>query len=151
MGSWQYHQCMNVGECDMCCKNTLSGRKTRKMLNKYSPFISTRRSEKTNRHTSYGSDLFQDASWVHYTPWWGHTIVFNSKIKRSNKPAERQKEKRCGQNYMISVAVKLLHCSIGISRFPRSPWLKGTLIQWRHITRKLRTSWTWAEYVQNMN
>lgn len=112
---------------------------------------------KINRYTSYGSDLFQGAGWVHYASWREHIVVFNSKIKRSNRPAEKRKiikGKKHDQNYtavlhctIICEASWLVHWNIII---PISPLFKGTLIQWWHITRKLRTSWTWAKYVQKM-
>lgn len=81
------------------------------------------------------------------------TIVFNSKMNRPNKPeAKGNKNKtvwsnfhdRCHQLWNSFTITLEYHNSHVLS-----PFLKGTLTQWRHITRKL--SWTWAEYVQKMN
>lgn len=66
------------------------------------------------------------------------TIVFNSKMNRPNKPEAKQKQK-CGQTFLIGAisceTPSPSHLTVAIPHFPLP--FKGTLTQWRHITRKL--------------
>lgn len=86
--------------------------------------LTTNQSDETNRRTSYGSDLFQDAGWVHYTSWWGHNCFLTAKStdQTNGRKSKRIKVKQSGQNYMVSAIIcetpSLLYCNIIIPTFP---------------------------------